>query len=68
MPNVYLYFVIFHFLLLIFKSNRVKENFTPHATFQHFHQSHLKKKAPDIQDNTDTSLVYLFNYHSTCIY
>lgn len=33
-------------LLMILKSNRGGEHFTSTKKFQHFHQSHLKKKTP----------------------
>lgn len=33
-------------LLMILKSNRGGEHFTSPKKFQHFHQSHLKKKTP----------------------
>lgn len=33
-------------LLMISKSNRGGEHFTSPKKFQHFHQSHLKKKTP----------------------
>lgn len=33
-------------LLMILKSNPGEEHFTSPKKFQHFHQSHLKKKTP----------------------